>query len=146
MPPSDRDEADEERTCDRCGARFWFRVGEQRFFAQRGLADAPRRCAACRRARKLEARRGPARSNQASQAGAPQAGALKAREMPPGEMTPSVTDEYETARTASARALPRCAWCGAEARVPFHVAAHRPVACEACYRWRLGVGSGLTED
>ncbi len=122
MPPNDRDEVDEERRCDRCGERFWFRVGEQRFFARRGLADPPRHCAACLRARKAEARQGP-----------------------PTALTGSVP-RTRSGPSMPVPVLPRCAWCGAPARVPFHVAAHRPVACEACYRWRLGVGSGLTED
>ena len=108
---------DEERRCERCGATFWFRAGEQRFFSERGLPDPPRRCASCRKARKDAARRGP-----------------------------PVPARTASAHAAPQSAIPRCAWCGHEARVPFAVAAHRPVACEACYRWRLGVGSGLVED
>ena len=38
-------------TCVDCQHRFWFTTGEQRFFAVRGLA-APKRCPACRRARR----------------------------------------------------------------------------------------------
>jgi hypothetical protein len=110
-------EHDEQRSCTDCGASFWFRAGEQRFFASRGLPDLPRRCEACRRRRKEVARSGPA-SN------APKPAAREPR-------------------------LPRCAWCGGFARVPASVhadvAGHRPVACEACYRWRLGFGSGLVE-
>jgi hypothetical protein len=111
-------EHDEQRVCADCGASFWFRAGEQRFFAQRGLPDAPRRCEACRRARREAARRGPA-------------------ERPAKPVS------------RPAPRLPRCAWCGGFARVPASVhadvAGHRPVACEACYRWRLGFGSGLNE-
>ncbi len=36
MPPNDRDEVDEERSCDRCGGASWFRVGEH------ALLRAPR--------------------------------------------------------------------------------------------------------
>ena len=39
--------------------------------------------------------------------------------------------------------IPTCSWCGELARVPFEVAVHRPVACEPCYRWRLGASSGF---
>lgn len=44
--------ADIRKTCARCGERFWWTVGEQEDFAQRGLRS-PRRCADCRAARKM---------------------------------------------------------------------------------------------
>jgi CxxC-x17-CxxC domain-containing protein len=43
---------DRTLTCAQCGAPFVFSAGEQEFFAQRGLASEPRRCAACRKAAK----------------------------------------------------------------------------------------------
>ncbi len=103
---------DRELSCADCGDSFAFKVGEQRFFAKRGLPDVPRRCAACRRKRKAERRD------------------TSAREPCAPVVAPVAT-------------LPTCAWCGDPARVPFEVALHRPVACEPCYRWRLGLGSGL---
>jgi len=108
---------DEALTCADCGERFWFRAGEQRFFAGRGLPDAPRRCAACRARRKAEGRahRSAPRATASHPSATPATGVL-------------------------------CALCGAPARVPRGVGSgHRPVACEACYRWRLGLGSGLAE-
>lgn len=42
---------DLELTCAACGNRFWFTAGEQDYFAERGLVQ-PRRCKACRDARK----------------------------------------------------------------------------------------------
>jgi CxxC-x17-CxxC domain-containing protein len=43
---------DRTLTCVQCGAQFVFSAGEQEFFAQRGLASEPRRCAGCRKAAK----------------------------------------------------------------------------------------------
>lgn len=41
----------EERSCEACGDAFVFGAGEQEFFADRGLAP-PKRCPACRAARR----------------------------------------------------------------------------------------------
>jgi len=38
-------------TCCDCGDEFIFEVGEQAYFASKGLSD-PKRCPACRRERK----------------------------------------------------------------------------------------------
>ena len=48
--------ADKELTCVECGAGFIFSVGEQEFFASRGYANDPKRCSACRSARKSQQR------------------------------------------------------------------------------------------
>lgn len=44
---------DQQLTCATCGQRFPWTVGEQRFFRERGL-ERPRRCPACREARKAQ--------------------------------------------------------------------------------------------
>lgn len=38
--------------CRDCGAEFPFTAGEQEYYARHGLANEPRRCRACRAARK----------------------------------------------------------------------------------------------
>ncbi|MBX5449634.1 zinc-ribbon domain containing protein [Thermogemmatispora sp.] len=38
--------------CRDCGQEFTFTVGEQEFFASRGLTNTPSRCPSCRAARK----------------------------------------------------------------------------------------------
>ncbi|MCK9463389.1 MAG: zinc-ribbon domain containing protein [Proteobacteria bacterium] len=43
---------DRKLVCVQCGVEFVFSAGEQEFFAQRGLASEPRRCAACRKSSK----------------------------------------------------------------------------------------------
>ena len=46
--------------CKDCGEEFIFSAGEQEFYAEKGLANEPQRCKACRMARKNAGR--PARA------------------------------------------------------------------------------------
>lgn len=39
-------------TCCDCGAEFVFTASEQEFYEEKGFTNAPRRCRACRQARK----------------------------------------------------------------------------------------------
>ena len=45
---------DKSLQCADCGASFTFSAGEQEFFATKGYTNEPKRCPACREARKLE--------------------------------------------------------------------------------------------
>ena len=58
--------ADKELTCVECGAPFIFTVGEQEFFASRGYTNDPKRCSACRSARKSQQRSGGLRRRWSS--------------------------------------------------------------------------------
>ncbi len=49
---------DKTLVCKECGQEFVFTAGEQEFYAERGFANEPQRCKACRDARK-NAARGP---------------------------------------------------------------------------------------
>ncbi|MBQ4568575.1 MAG: zinc-ribbon domain containing protein [Ruminococcus sp.] len=49
--------------CKDCGEEFIFSAGEQEFYAEKGLANEPQRCKACRMARKNAGR--PARERHA---------------------------------------------------------------------------------
>ncbi|HBU11221.1 MAG TPA: cytochrome C551 [Clostridiales bacterium] len=44
--------SDKTLVCRDCGIEFVFSEGEQEFFKERGLANIPTRCPACRKARK----------------------------------------------------------------------------------------------
>ena len=46
--------ADKTLTCRECGAHFTFSVGEQEFYAQKGLVNEPQRCPDCRAQRRRE--------------------------------------------------------------------------------------------
>ena len=41
-------------TCKDCGAEFVFTVGEQEFYKEKGFDNEPKRCLACRRAKKAQ--------------------------------------------------------------------------------------------
>lgn len=45
---------DKEIVCKDCGKTFVWTVGEQEFYASKGLTHAPVRCPECRRANKLK--------------------------------------------------------------------------------------------
>ncbi len=47
---------DKTIVCQQCGAEFVFTAGEQEFYANRGLANEPKRCKSCRDARKAAGR------------------------------------------------------------------------------------------
>lgn len=92
--------------CRDCNQEFTFTVGEQEFFASRGLTNAPTRCPACRAARKqVGGSRGGGR------------GAGGSREREPRQLH-TVT----------------CASCGNQAQVPFLPRGDRPVYCGDCYQ------------
>lgn len=107
--------------CVDCHAMFEFAKGEQRFFAGRGLRDKPRRCAACRDARK---RRFVDSDEPAQRRRAP-----RAEPVAPASSAP--------ATTAAA-----CACCGLAAEIDFVPAMGRPVYCEQCYNFRQKDGAG----
>lgn len=46
---------DQTLVCEECGSEFTFTAGEQEFFAQKGFTP-PKRCPACRQAKKSERR------------------------------------------------------------------------------------------
>ncbi|MFI3300662.1 MAG: zinc-ribbon domain containing protein [Candidatus Gastranaerophilales bacterium] len=43
---------DEKLICEDCGAEFIFTVGEQEFYAEKGLVNKPKRCNDCRKNRR----------------------------------------------------------------------------------------------
>ena len=40
---------DEKLVCEDCGMEFMFTVGEQEFYAEKGLVNKPKRCPECRK-------------------------------------------------------------------------------------------------
>jgi len=99
---------DQTLYCRDCNQEFTFTVGEQEFYASRGLTNAPSRCPECRAARK-QSNRGQRDSYSGSSSG------FREREV---RQMYSVT----------------CVSCGNEAQVPFQPRDHRPVYCRECYQ------------
>jgi CxxC-x17-CxxC domain-containing protein len=100
---------DQTLYCRDCNQEFTFTVGEQEFYASRGLTNTPSRCPECRAARKQSGgyQRGGGRS---------QGGYGQREDRPMYSAT--------------------CASCGKEALVPFQPREDRPVYCKDCYQPR----------
>ena len=101
MPPGDQ-----TLSCRDCGQAFTFTVGEQEFYASRGLTNAPSRCPECRAAHK--------QSNR-GQWGYSDGGGTRGHE--PRQMYSAI-----------------CASCGEQTQVPFQPRGDRPVYCSECYQ------------
>ena len=96
---------DQTLICRDCNSEFVFTVGEQEFYASRGLINAPSRCPSCRAERKSQAAE---------------------RSWSSGER-PGVCGERPMYAAI-------CASCGRETRVPFQPQGDRPVYCPDCYQ------------
>ena len=96
-----------EVACLDCGVQFAFSAEDQEFFAQKGYSE-PKRCPACREARKANSSRGGGRSGGGSRGG------YGGGERPQYRVT--------------------CSACGCDTTVPFEPKGGRPVYCSDCYR------------
>ena len=107
---------DQTLYCRDCNQEFVFTVGEQEFYANRGLMNSPSRCPECRAARKGYS------SDRSSSYGSDRSSGLReARQM------------YTIT----------CSSCGNEAQVPFQPRGDKPVYCSDCY---TAQGSGRNND
>jgi CxxC-x17-CxxC domain-containing protein len=117
--------------CVDCGEEFTFTVGEQEFYRDHGLTNAPTRCKRCRESRKGarggpgEKGAGPGRGGGAGAGGA-RGGGTRAGAAKP--MFPAV-----------------CSNCGAETMVPFKATSDRPVYCRTCFDARKPAAPGGRE-
>ena len=94
---------DQRIKCVDCGEEFIFTAGEQAFYREKGLTNAPTRCKACREKRKAE--RGPGGGGSGGGGGGGSRGLHAAV----------------------------CSRCGAETTVPFVPTGARPVYCRDCF-------------
>ncbi len=96
---------DKSLTCSDCGATFVFSANEQEFFASKGYTNEPKRCPACRQARKAQQGESGGSYGTRSYGSGPR------------QMFPA-----------------KCAACGKDTEVPFEPRGDRPVYCSDCYR------------
>ena len=114
---------DKVLTCSDCGVDFVFSASEQEFFAQKGFASAPKRCASCRAQRR------------ASQGGASYGaggGSGYGGGSSYGDGGGYGGGSYSRAPREMFDAT--CARCGKETQVPFRPSGARPVYCSDCFR------------
>jgi CxxC-x17-CxxC domain-containing protein len=102
--------SDKTIVCQDCSQNFEFTVAEQEFYAQKGFDNEPKRCPACRKAKK-QARGG----GRGGYGGGGYGGGGYDR--PPRQM-------YDVV----------CAACGNQTTVPFRPSGDRPVYCRDCYQ------------
>jgi len=95
--------SDKTITCRDCGTDFIWSGGEQQFYQEKGLLNAPQRCPTCR---------ATAKQNRALGIGLGGGGATGGQR----EMHAAV-----------------CAECGGQALVPFLPRNDRPVYCSSCF-------------
>ena len=103
------DYQDKSLTCSDCGATFTFSAQEQEQFATKGYTNEPKRCFACRQARKAQQNSGSGYSNSSY--------GNRSYNSAPRQMYPV-----------------KCATCGKDTEVPFQPRGDRPVYCSDCYR------------
>lgn len=103
---------DIQLTCSDCGQDFVFSASDQAFFQERGYST-PKRCRACRTAKK----------NDQMSGGGGGGGGYRPQSQSQG--TPVI-----------------CSGCGQPTTVPFEPRGDRPVFCRDCYQARKGSSGG----
>ena len=107
---------DRTLTCRDCGQEFVWTAGEQEFYHARGLTNEPRRCPACRQARKSGGGGGHAGGGYGGGGG---------YDRGPRQMYAAVCDN-----------------CGKQTEVPFQPTSGKPVYCYDCFRERRASSAG----
>ena len=110
--------------CSDCGEEFVFTAGEQAFYREKGLTNAPTRCKSCREKRKAQRDGGGHMGGGGGGRSRPSMGGQGSRDLHAA----------------------KCSNCGAETMVPFVPTAGRAVFCRDCYRQQrpeaAGAGGG----
>lgn len=108
--------ADQVITCADCGQEFVFTESEQAFYADRGFST-PRRCGACRAAKKAaRADSGGGSYGNSSYGGG--------------------SSSYGASRGPREMFTATCSSCGNVASVPFRPSGAKPVYCSDCFSRR----------
>ncbi len=102
---------DRTLSCVDCGVEFIHSAADQEFYAQRGFASDPKRCASCRASRRMARDSG----DDLRDIGGPRGYDRGERPM----------REYFAVI---------CSECGNQAQVPFKPRMDRPVYCSDCFR------------
>ncbi len=122
--------SDQVITCADCGQEFVFTASEATFYADRGFS-VPRRCPACRAARKS------ARNDAGGGAGS-YAGGGRSSTSSGGYGGGRSSGGYGGGRSSGPREMftVTCSSCGNPATVPFRPSGDKPVYCSDCFSTR----------
>ncbi|MFM7230890.1 MAG: cold shock domain-containing protein [bacterium] len=119
---------DKSITCVDCGQEFLFTSGEQAFYAERGLTNAPTRCKPCRDKRK--ASRGDGGGHGGGYGGGYGGGGYGG----------GGGGGYGRSEKTMYSAM--CSQCGTPTEVPFQPTPGRPVLCRDCFNASKGSSGG----
>ncbi len=127
---------DRSITCVDCGEEFLFTAGEQAFYRERGLTNAPTRCKRCRDARKSQREGGGGGGGGGYGGGGYGGGGYGGGGHGGGG--------YGGGGRGEKTMYPAvCSNCGKETTVPFQPTSGRPVLCRECFgASRPGGGGG----
>ena len=137
---------DKMLTCVDCGTQFAFTANEQAFYADRGFANEPKRCPACRQNRKASRGSGYSGGGSYSSSG-DGVGYGSSGSYGGGGGYGSSSGGYGSGggygggRQREMHTV-TCSSCGSEARVPFVPRGDRPVLCSDCFSQQRGGGGG----
>lgn len=136
--------ADMALRCVGCGAEFVFTAAEQEFHASRGFTNTPRRCLACRRARRTATGNGQGEQGQpqavetVTSGAPPQSRPDRRHQRPPGRRggREDRGDRADTGQRVfdgeTKGFVTRCAACGGEAYLPPDAQSSRLALCDSC--------------
>jgi CxxC-x17-CxxC domain-containing protein len=116
---------DQVLTCSDCGIDFVFSASEQEFFAQKGFASAPKRCASCRAQRRASGNGGGGGYGNGNGNGG---GYASGGGYGGGGYSRGPREMFDAV----------CARCGKDTQVPFRPTGARPVYCSDCFRLMRG--------
>jgi len=126
---------DQVITCADCGREFTFTASEAQFYADRGFST-PRRCPACRAAKKAARGTSSGGGSYSSGAGSSSYGSS-------GTSYGSSGSSYGSGRSSGgfgggSREMftATCSNCGNTASVPFRPTGNKPVYCSDCFSAR----------
>ncbi|HEY1017144.1 MAG TPA: zinc-ribbon domain containing protein [Herpetosiphonaceae bacterium] len=122
---------DKALECVDCGNQFTFTVGEQEFYAQKGFTNEPRRCPACRQAKKSQRSDS---GNRSSFGGSRDS--YGSRDSFGGGGRSSFGGGSRDSFGGGPREMfeATCAECGTTTTVPFKPTQGRPVYCRDCFQ------------
>ncbi len=126
---------DKMLTCVDCGTQFAFTANEQAFYADRGFANEPKRCPACRQSRKASRGGGSSYSSSGDGDGYGSSSSYGSGGGYGSSGGGYGGGGYGSSGGGRQREMHTvtCSSCGGEARVPFVPRGDRPVYCRECY-------------
>ena len=134
---------DRTLTCSECGAQFAFTANEQAFYADRGFTNEPKRCPACRQARKSQ--RGGSYGGESYSSGGGYDGGSSYSSGYSGGSSGGYgggSGGYGGGGERREMHTVTCSNCGGEAKVPFVPRGDRPVYCSDCFSQQRSSSGG----